>query len=138
MWSPLIVAALRGHDDAVKLLLENGADVGLTDTTKSSALHAAAGYGRLKMVRMLLEAKADVNGRDAGGSTPMHVAAQSGQCEVSGGATAQTHQKAAPHPVRPAISPTSIPIPIIPSHRGPDPSPNAGPVHTVVRRWCRH
>ena len=83
-WTPLLVAALRGHDDAVKVLLENGADVGLTDITNSSALHVAAGYGRLKIVRMLLEAKVDVNGRDAGGSTPLHVAAQQGQSEVSG------------------------------------------------------
>jgi len=52
-----------GHSDAVRLLLEHGADPNLRDTgDNASALHFAAANGHLESVRMLLDAGADVHG----------------------------------------------------------------------------
>src|SRR5262245_13886976 len=51
------------HPDALRLLLEHGADPNLRDTgDNASALHFAAANGYLESVRILLDAGADVHG----------------------------------------------------------------------------
>src|SRR5262245_11577027 len=51
------------HPDALRLLLEHGADPNLRDTgDDASALHFAAANGNLESVRILLDAGADVHG----------------------------------------------------------------------------
>lgn len=59
----LHAAASRGHVDAVRLLLQHGADPNARDAGDNAyALHFAAGYGHLETVRALLDAGGDVHG----------------------------------------------------------------------------
>ncbi|HEV3197482.1 MAG TPA: ankyrin repeat domain-containing protein [Bryobacteraceae bacterium] len=62
-WTGLHSAAQRGHLDAVRLLLEHGADPNAREEGDNAyALHFAAGYGHLETVRALLDAGGDVHG----------------------------------------------------------------------------
>ncbi|EFR01420.1 hypothetical protein MGYG_04426 [Nannizzia gypsea CBS 118893] len=58
--SPLIVAADKGYDSIVRLLLERGTDPNPMDYFHT-ALTAAANHGHLEIVRVLLEHGADVH-----------------------------------------------------------------------------
>lgn len=54
--TPLFFAARNGHTEVVRLLVERGAQVNVTDTFyKSTALGWAAGSGHADVVRLLLE-----------------------------------------------------------------------------------
>jgi ankyrin repeat protein len=82
---PLGLAAFFGHPDAVKLLLERGAQVNVTarNTMKVAPVHAAAASHRPEIIRMLLDAGADPNARQQEDFTPLHEAAASGQLELA-------------------------------------------------------
>lgn len=59
----LHAAATRGHVDAVRLLLQHGADPNARDAGDNACpLHFAAGYGHAETVRALLDAGGDVHG----------------------------------------------------------------------------
>ena len=65
--SPLLNAA-NTNDEAVKLLVDAGADVNAKKNPQmKTPLHNAAQYGRVEMVKMLLAKGADVNARDSEG-----------------------------------------------------------------------
>jgi ankyrin repeat protein len=75
----LHLAALYGRTDAVRLLLERGADPNAPTTTgrQATPLHCAALRGHLAAVRLLLAGGADVNVADRGGETALHLACRS-------------------------------------------------------------
>ena len=59
-----MAAALMGERDAVKLLIDKGADVNAQDTMGWTALILAADKGNLEIVRLLIEKGADVNAQE--------------------------------------------------------------------------
>jgi ankyrin repeat protein len=81
---PLGLAAYFGQEQAVRVLVEAGADV---QTPARNALGVAplgsAVAGRnASITRLLLQAGADPNFRERGGYTPLHVAAHNGDVEI--------------------------------------------------------
>ena len=75
--TPLINAALDLRSDAVKVLLEKGADVNTKAMDGMSALGISAGRDDLETTRLLLAARADVHARTKiDGFTPLLLAAQ--------------------------------------------------------------
>ena len=67
--------AFRYHD-AVKLLVDGGADVYAQNEFNSTALHEASGSGNLDVIQLLLSHRADVNVLDHRGYSPLHRAFQ--------------------------------------------------------------
>lgn len=68
-------AAKVGDVEALKRLLEGGADVNAQDARGVTALGVAVGFNRLPVVTALLEAGADVSKVDRRGNTVLHYAA---------------------------------------------------------------
>jgi uncharacterized protein len=84
-FTPLHLAAFFGRTDAVRLLLDRGADANTTATndTRVAPLHSAAAGGDREAVRLLLAAGADPNARQRGGFAPLHAAAAAGDRELA-------------------------------------------------------
>jgi ankyrin repeat protein len=82
-WSPdgftaLHYAAFFGQEDAARILLERGAEVGLVArnaTIHVTPLHSASSGAHPGIVRLLLQHGADPNAGQDGGFTPLHSAA---------------------------------------------------------------
>ncbi|XP_067414419.1 serine/threonine-protein phosphatase 6 regulatory ankyrin repeat subunit B-like [Emydura macquarii macquarii] len=77
-WSPLLVAADRGHTAIVKILLQHHARVDVFDEHGKAALHLAAENGHDQIADVLLGHKAFVNAKTKLGLTPLHLSAQNG------------------------------------------------------------
>ena len=80
-WTPLHLAAHFGHTNAVRWLLEAGADArarSRNDLANQPLHAAAAGPAPVELLTLLLEAGADVNARQRGGFTPLQATAQNG------------------------------------------------------------
>ena len=83
--TPLHEASDNGHSDTVKMLLDAGADLSLTEEYGQTPLHLAAmnghARGRVEVAKILTEAGADPNMRDTDpcrGETPLHWASYRG------------------------------------------------------------
>ncbi|CAE7747469.1 ANKRD44 [Symbiodinium sp. CCMP2592] len=77
--SLLHVAAMRGHQDMVQMLIhQRGADVERTNYAQQTSLHAACDGNHANIVVDLLAAGADADKRDALRQTPLHRAAHVG------------------------------------------------------------
>ncbi len=82
----LMHAAAIGSPEAVKLLLESGADVNAKNEVEATAL--ILGAGNPAKARMLVEKGADVNASSKMGRTPLLIAASCESCTVDGQAAA--------------------------------------------------
>ncbi len=71
--TPLMLAALYGTADTIRLLVDHGADPNAVDKNDASALLFAA--GDLAKVRLLIDRGANVNAQSALGNTPLIAAA---------------------------------------------------------------
>ena len=78
----LIKAAGAGDEDALRELLDQGADPDADNEHDWTALHAAATKGHEECVAVLVEAGATVDAEDGGCSTPLMAAARGGHVEV--------------------------------------------------------
>ncbi|KAM4015044.1 ankyrin repeat and protein kinase domain-containing protein 1 [Anomaloglossus baeobatrachus] len=76
--TPLILAVQRKLLDICVCLIENGADVNLTDEDKWSPLHFAAQGGDDRIARLLLDHGALVDALERDNWTPLHLASQNG------------------------------------------------------------
>lgn len=67
------------------LLLENDADINITDTRVSTPLHRAASKGNLQIVRIFLEYidKLKINQKDIYGNTPLHLSCEEDRQDVA-------------------------------------------------------
>lgn len=71
--SALHYAVAYNRLDAVKALLDNGAQVGAIDSKGNTALHYASGYARKDCIDALIAAGADVGVANEGGQKPVDV-----------------------------------------------------------------
>jgi len=81
----LMTAALHGHLDICRLLIEKGAQVKAKDRSGYTPLHYAAEKGRIEIVRLLCDLGADVEARITEwprGSRPLHMAAAYGHISI--------------------------------------------------------
>ena len=69
--------------DAVRFLLDHGADVEAEDNNHSTPLHVISEYGNVGAARLLLEHGARVDALDKDHSTPLHVASPRGNVEIA-------------------------------------------------------
>ena len=80
--TPLALASLNGHLKVVKLLIEQGADLAVSNNYGWTPLNAASGRGHLETVRLLLSQGANPLVVGQSGWSPLDSAAKSGQVEI--------------------------------------------------------
>jgi len=74
--TPLHRAMTGPHEKVVEVLLENKADVNLTDNSGYTPLHYAGMFNGVQCAKMVLDAKANVNAKSRNEDTPLHLAAE--------------------------------------------------------------
>lgn len=80
----LLEAARSGAEDRLLALLTPlNVNCHASDGRRSTPLHLAAGYNRIRIVQILLQHGADVHAKDKGGLVPLHNACSYGHFEVT-------------------------------------------------------
>ncbi|KAI5837847.1 ankyrin repeat-containing domain protein [Morchella snyderi] len=78
----LLWAVKNGHEDVLRMILEQGVDVNVRDAEGRTPLHWAALFGMVEIVRVLLERGADGGAVAAEGKTALALAAARGEDAV--------------------------------------------------------
>jgi len=73
-WTVMHYAALRGHLDVVKILIQLGVDVDSRNHNGWTPLYGAVNNGYPDVIKALVESGADVNAKDENGEIPIHIA----------------------------------------------------------------
>jgi ankyrin repeat protein len=81
-YTDLITAAVYGHIDSIKKIIEEGADINMTDNDGDSPLHRACLSSREQAVSFLISHGATVNSRSNNGQSPLHYAAYAGNNKI--------------------------------------------------------
>jgi len=77
-WTPLIYAATGGHDEMVRYLLAEGANINATSPNGTTALMMAVREEKFSTAELLIARGANVNMRNEQGATALSYAEQSG------------------------------------------------------------
>jgi hypothetical protein len=77
-WTPLHWAALNGHVEITRLLLQNGAEVNAESNGGWTPLHWAASQGYIDILHLLVENGADLEAQSNNGGRALHFAAYNG------------------------------------------------------------
>jgi ankyrin repeat protein len=72
--TPLHIASVFSNFEAVKILIENGADVNVLNNNGSNPLHYAASRGRLEIVKLLVKSGVVLNVNDIRRQNELHFA----------------------------------------------------------------
>ncbi|XP_071084544.1 ankyrin repeat and KH domain-containing protein 1-like [Haliotis cracherodii] len=80
-WTPVMIAALKGHQSAFDLLVSKDADLTLVDNNGDSLLHLACNGGNTAIVQHLVS-PSNINTRGQNGWTPVMMAAFKGHQSV--------------------------------------------------------
>lgn len=80
--TPLFPAVQSGYTEAVKLLLDMGANAKQITHTGEALLHIAAENHSAEIIRMLVKAGADLEARNKLKQTPLHIAAHKNKLET--------------------------------------------------------
>ncbi|EHK18518.1 uncharacterized protein TRIVIDRAFT_225823 [Trichoderma virens Gv29-8] len=81
--TPLHVAAQKGHEPIVQMLLDMDANIDAKNKGRRTPLHCAACHGQEAVVQMLLDRGADIEAVSTHGYTPLHHAALYGYEEIA-------------------------------------------------------
>ncbi|KAF8463221.1 ankyrin repeat-containing domain protein [Russula ochroleuca] len=81
--TPLCSAYDGGHLDAMRLLLEHGADVDVHYNKAGLLLHYASFCGQVDVIHLLIQHNADVNAGTDSNVTPLHAASMRGQARAA-------------------------------------------------------
>ncbi|KAH8789966.1 ankyrin repeat-containing domain protein, partial [Hyaloscypha sp. PMI_1271] len=81
-YTSLYLAASRGHGHVVRLLIENGGNTAIRDSTGRTALQVAMENGYIAVVHTFLEKEAELAGRYYAGSTSLQLAASLGHLHL--------------------------------------------------------
>lgn len=81
-YTPLHTAAIAGNDDAVKFMLQHGADPDVIDEDGRTALMMASHYARSNTSFTLAQSKANLDLRDRNQTTALMFAARRGQIDA--------------------------------------------------------
>ena len=73
--TPLMLVAFTGQTEAMKYLIQKGANVKYKADDGGTALHGACFLGQFEAVRLLVENGADVNALNEDGEIPLKLAA---------------------------------------------------------------
>src|SRR4029453_4363438 len=79
----LLQACKAGNLDAVRSLLDGGADPNAAMDDGLAPLHYATGTGQVEIAKLLIEKGANVDCRQALGGTPLHIAAAEGKQDLA-------------------------------------------------------
>uniref|UniRef100_A0A336MN10 Poly [ADP-ribose] polymerase n=1 Tax=Culicoides sonorensis TaxID=179676 RepID=A0A336MN10_CULSO len=79
----LEAARLGAEDRLLELLTPLNVNCHAADGRRSTPLHLASGYNRIRIVQILLQNGANVHAKDKGGLVPLHNAASYGHFEVT-------------------------------------------------------
>ena len=81
-WTPLHMAAHKGHFKVFEYIAEHVSDLNVQTSDGSTPLHLAASEGHFEIVRYIVGIVNDKNPVNAEGNTPLHETAKKGHLEI--------------------------------------------------------
>lgn len=135
--TPLVLAVRRGYDETFCHLLNAVADSDAVGEILS-AVHSAAGSGRLEMLQLLVEKGANLHAENEDGTTALHIAASNGRESVvnlllKNGADIHKESKEYGTPLMAAAQNSNVNVAKLLLEKGADVNGVGGRYHTALQ-----